>query len=61
MCEGVHPQVSWCRLEVELSTPKAINAKDPSLANREPPPLVVAALSLKTHLPAQASPPLLVQ
>lgn len=48
-------QVSWCRLEVELASPKAIHSSPPGLAGREAPPLVVAALSLKTYLPSQVS------
>lgn len=47
-------QVSWCKLEVKLSGPKTITA---GCANRQqPPPLVVAALNLKTTIGAQASP-----
>ena len=47
-------QVSWCKLEVKLSSAKMVTA---GCANRQhPPPLVVAALNLKTTLGAQASP-----
>ena len=47
-------QVSWCKLEVKLSSPKMVTA---GCASRQhPPPLVVAALNLKTTLGAQASP-----
>ena len=46
-------QVSWCKLEVKLSGPKTITA---GCANRQqPPPLVVAALNLKTTIGTQAS------
>ncbi len=45
-------QVSWCKLEVKLGSPKMVTA---GCANRQhPPPLVVAALNLKTTLGAQA-------
>ena len=49
----MHLQVSWCKLEVKLSGPKNVTS---GCANRQhPPPLVVAALNLKTTLGAQAS------
>jgi len=47
-------QVSWCKLEVELASPKAVAAGAAELAQRDPPPLVVAALNLKTVLQAKA-------
>ena len=50
-CMGI--QVSWCRLEVELGSPKALHAGHPCVINKEAPPLIVAALSLKTHVPVQ--------
>eukprot|EP00884_Botryococcus_braunii_P011316 jgi/Botrbrau1/20185/Bobra.0173s0083.2 len=40
-------QVSWSKLEVELATPKALF---PLEASRPPPPLLVAALNIKTTL-----------
>lgn len=44
-------QVSWCKLEVKLDGPKKITA---GCASRQhPPPLIVAALNLKTTLNAQ--------
>jgi hypothetical protein len=46
--------VSWCGLEVELASPKAVAAGAAELAQREPPPLVVAALNLKTVLQVKA-------
>lgn len=46
--------MSWCGLEVELASPKAVAAGAAALAQREPPPLVVAALNLKTVLQAKA-------
>ncbi|KAK9841868.1 hypothetical protein WJX81_008187 [Elliptochloris bilobata] len=48
-------QVSWCKLEVELASPKAVSAGAAELAKRDPPPLVVAALNLKTVLQAKAA------
>ena len=46
-------QVSWCKLEVKLGSPKTVTA---GCANRQqPPPLVVAALNLKTTIGTQAS------
>ena len=45
--------MSWCKLEVELATPKAVTASTPELAKRDAPPLVVAALNLKTVLQAK--------
>lgn len=38
-------QVSWCRLEVELGDLKCVMTK---LEQPDPPPLTVAAISLKT-------------
>ena len=40
-------------MEVELHSFKNILADVPQMAQRDPPPLVVASLSLKTHSPAQ--------
>ena len=46
-------QVSWCKLEVKLDGPKKITA---GCASRQhPPPLIVAALNLKTTLNAQVN------
>ena len=46
-------QVSWCKLEVTISTPKHIQAECSSLQGRVPPQLVVAAIHVKTRLTAQ--------
>lgn len=46
-------QVSWCKLEVELASRKAVAAGTAELAKRDAPPLVVAALNLKTVLQAK--------
>lgn len=44
-------QVSWCKLEVELPTPKQLLTTTPTgTLPTDPPPLVLAALSLKTIL-----------
>lgn len=44
-------QVSWCKLEVALSSPKQLLTNPPSGGlPSSPPPLVVAAISLKTML-----------
>lgn len=44
-------QVSWCKLEVALGSPKQLLAKTPAGGlPTAPPPLIVAALSLKTVL-----------
>lgn len=44
-------QVSWCKLEVTLSSPKQLLSNPPSGSlPAQPPPLIVAALSLKTVL-----------
>lgn len=48
-------QVSWCALEVGLDSPKCI-ASSGSAGPQEPPPLVVAALNLKTTLHPQVPP-----
>ena len=48
-------QVSWCKLEVTISTPKHIQAECSSLQGRVPPQLVVAAIHVKTRLTAQVS------
>ena len=45
-------QVSWCALEVALDSPKCIASAGAS-GPQEPPPLVVAALNLKTTLHLQ--------
>lgn len=47
-------QVSWCKLEVEVSTPKSITTSAEG-QNQEVPPLVVAALNLKTRFNAQVA------
>ena len=49
----MNTQVSWCKLEVELASPKAVAAGTAELAKRDAPPLVVAALNLKTVLQAK--------
>ncbi len=44
-------QVSWCKLEVKLASPKQILSDkhlSAAAASRAPPPLTVASLSLKT-------------
>ena len=48
-------QVSWCKLEVTVSTPQHIQAGCSSLQGRAPPQLVVAAIHVKTRLTAQVS------
>lgn len=48
-------QVSWCKLEVELASPKNIITASAESQNQEVPPLVVAALNLKTRFNAQVS------
>lgn len=45
-------QVSWCKLEVRVEGHKNVSAKCPG--QQETPPLVVAALNLKTSLHPQA-------
>ena len=49
--------MSWCKLEVELTTPKAVAAGAAELAKRDAPPLVAAALNLKTVLQAKVGLP----
>lgn len=44
--------MSWCKLEVKVDGHKNVSAKCPG--QQEPPPLVVAALNLKTSLHPQA-------
>lgn len=46
-------QVSWCKLEVEISSPKNIKNVPNDSA---PPPIIVAALSLKTAINATVKP-----
>ena len=46
-------QVSWCKLEVEVTTPKSIMMASAEGPSQEVPPLVVAALNLKTRFNAQ--------
>ena len=41
-------QVSWCKLEVTLESPKAVLVSGSN--DRAPPPLTVAAINLKTHV-----------
>lgn len=53
LCDSPAAQVSWCKLEVELTSPKAISTGVADLAKRDAPPLVVAALNLKTVLQAK--------
>jgi hypothetical protein len=55
-------QVSWCKLEVELSGPKALLAGKHAgaaemRARRPPPPLTVAALTLRLHTDARTQQP----
>lgn len=44
-------QVSWCKVEVELTNAKGIKPAEPGsqLAAKPSPPLTVAALNLRTH------------
>ena len=46
---------SWCTLEVEVDSHKAVTPSSGELANKEAPPLTVAALSLKTMLNSQTA------
>ena len=46
-------QVSWCKLEVEVTTPKSVMMASAEGQPQEVPPLVVAALNLKTRFNAQ--------
>jgi len=46
-------QVSWCKLEVELITPKSVLMASADGQPQDVPPLVVAALNLKTRFNAQ--------
>ncbi len=46
-------QVSWCKLEVELTTPKSVLMASADGQPQDVPPLVVAALNLKTRFDAQ--------
>ena len=50
-------QVSWCKLEVELTTPKSVLMASAEGQPQDVPPLVVAALNLKTRFNAQVNPP----
>ena len=44
-------QISWCRLEVNVEGKKGIcQPSTPQQQARDPPPLVVAALNIKTHV-----------
>lgn len=45
--------MSWCKLEVEVSSPKSIITSAAESQNQEVPPLVVAAINLKTRFNAQ--------
>jgi hypothetical protein len=54
--------VSWCKLEVELSGPKALLAGKHAgaaelRARRPPPPLTAAALNLRLHTNPQTQQP----
>ena len=58
MCLVTYPklsawQVSWCKLEVELASPKSIMRSTAEGQPQDVPPLVVAALNLKTRFNAQ--------
>lgn len=46
-------QVSWCKLEVEVTTPKSVMMASAEGQPQDVPPLVVAALNLKTRFNAQ--------
>ena len=48
-------QVSWCKLEVEVATPKNVMMASAENQPQDVPPLVVAALNLKTRFNAQVS------
>jgi hypothetical protein len=52
--QSIHFQVSWCKREVVLVSPKALAPAAPGtpLAARPPPPLTVASLSLRVHTAA---------
>ena len=45
--------MSWCKLEVEVTTPKGLLTASAEGQPQEVPPLVVAALNLKTRFNAQ--------
>ena len=49
-------QVSWCKLEVEVTTPKSVMMASAEGQPQDVPPLVVAALNLKTRFNAQVPP-----
>ena len=49
-------QVSWCKLEVEVATPKSVMMASAEGQPQDVPPLVVAALNLKTRFNAQVPP-----
>jgi hypothetical protein len=52
-------QVSWSKLEVDVPSPKAIGPEkfaEGTQKPRDPPPLVVAALNIKTVLDAKVGP-----
>ncbi|KAK9810187.1 hypothetical protein WJX72_006462 [[Myrmecia] bisecta] len=46
--DAAQQQVSWCKLEVEVKEPKHI-VTSPEAQSRDAPPLVVAALNIKTY------------
>ena len=46
-------QVSWCKVEVEVTTPKSVMMASAESQPQDVPPLVVAALNLKTRFNAQ--------
>lgn len=50
-------QVSWCKLEIQLTTPKSVLMASAEGQPQDVPPLVVAALNLKTRFNAQVNPP----
>ena len=52
MCDT---QVSWCKLEMVVGSPKNIITTSAEAQNQEVPPLVVAALNLKTRFNAQVT------
>jgi hypothetical protein len=51
-CRACRAQVSWCKLEVALASPKAVvcdlSPYGPSMTDRPAPRVTVASLSLKT-------------
>ncbi len=48
-------QVSWCKIEVQVSSPKHVSAPTGSAQDREVPQITVAALNLKTFINPQTN------